>query len=93
VAARALDLICTGIALSVTSLMVMGLADLAFRSYQRGSVSYYVMQTPLWIPQSLLALAAVLLWLALLARALRLFMGEPTEPEGEAAPPVHEGHA
>ena len=69
----------------------MGLTDLAWRSFERGSVSYYVMQTPLWIPQSLLAASALLLWLALLARAIRLVLGVAPERAPDRAP-SHEGH-
>jgi hypothetical protein len=41
------------------------------------------MQTPLAIPQALLAMATLLLALALLARALRLALGEPPERAAE----------
>jgi TRAP-type C4-dicarboxylate transport system permease small subunit len=90
---RLLDLFCTAIALSVVTLLVSGLIDLAYRSHLRGSVSYFVMQTPLWVPQSLLALSAILLWLALLARAIRLLLGEPPEHAADASSPVHQRHA
>ncbi len=90
---RWLDLGCTLFAIIIVSLLVVGLFDLSLRSFQRGSVSYFVMQTPLWVPQLLLALSASLLWLALFARATRLLIGEPPERVTGAAAPVHEGHA
>jgi TRAP-type mannitol/chloroaromatic compound transport system permease small subunit len=92
-AGRLLDLACTLVALTVVSLLVSGLIDLAYRSHVRGSVSYYVMQTPLWVPQSLLALSALLLWLALAARVIRLLLGVPPEQAADASAPVHQGHA
>jgi TRAP-type mannitol/chloroaromatic compound transport system permease small subunit len=90
---RWLDLVCTLFAIAIVSILVAGLFDLSLRSYQRGSVSYFVMQTPLWIPQSLLAMSAILLWLALFARSVRLLIGESPERVIGAAAPVHEGHA
>jgi TRAP-type C4-dicarboxylate transport system permease small subunit len=91
--ARWLDVACTAFALTVVTLLASGLIDLAYRSHARGSVSYYVMQTPLWVPQSLLALSAILLWLALAARAIRLLLGEQPEQSADASTPVHQGHA
>jgi hypothetical protein len=79
--------------LTIVTLLVSGLIDLAYRSHLRGSVSYYVMQTPLWVPQALLALSAILLWLALAARAIRLLLGEQPERPADASAPVHQGHA
>ncbi|MEN9774452.1 MAG: hypothetical protein RL322_1522 [Pseudomonadota bacterium] len=90
-AARLLDLVCTLAAGAVVTLLVKGLIDLAWRSFERGSVSYYVMQTPLWVPQSLLAASALILWLALLARAIRLVLGVAPERAPDRAP-SHEGH-
>jgi len=92
-AGRVLDLACTLVALTVVSLLVSGLIDLAYRSHVRGSVSYYVMQTPLWIPQSLLAMSAVLLWLAIAARGIRLMIGVPPEQAADTQAPVHQRHA
>ncbi len=85
--ARALDLGCTVMALGVASVLAYGMVELALRSWERHSVSYFAMQTPLAVPQGLLAAATVLLALALLARALRLLIGEPPErhPAGAAA--------
>ena len=74
--ARPIDLLCTLAALGVASTLAWGLCELAWRSYVRKSVSYFVMQTPLAWPQALMALGAVLLALALVARALRLVIGE-----------------
>jgi TRAP-type C4-dicarboxylate transport system permease small subunit len=81
--ARALDLACSLAALAVAATLAYGMVELAWRSWQRESVSYFAMQTPLAIPQALLAMATLLLALALLARALRLALGEPPERAAE----------
>ena len=57
-------------------MLFRSLAELAWRSHARSSVSYFVMQTPLAWPQGLMAFGAVLLALALLARAIRLLIGD-----------------
>jgi TRAP-type C4-dicarboxylate transport system permease small subunit len=84
--ARALDLACTLAALVVTVILSYGLIELAMRSHARNSRSYFVMQTPLAIPQALLAASIVLLALALLARALRILINEaPDVPDERSA--------
>lgn len=85
--ARWVDLICTLMALIVSSILSYGLVELAVRSAQRGSASYFTMQTPLAWPQGLLAASAVLLTLALVARALRLLIGHPPEAPGATTGP------
>ena len=74
--ARALDVLCTLSALWVSGLLTVGLIEQSWRSHVRHTVSYFVMQTPMWIPQALVALGALMLSLALLARLLRLAMGD-----------------
>jgi TRAP-type C4-dicarboxylate transport system permease small subunit len=84
--ARAIDIACTLLALWIAGFLAAGLAELAWRSHQLKSVSYFAMQTPMWIPQAALTTGVALLWLALLARALRLLAG--LEPEtATGAPP------
>lgn len=83
--AIALDFLCTLAAILVTSVLAFGLAELAMRSWDRDSRSYFVMQTPLAIPQGLLAIACVLLLLALVARALRILVGDPPDLAEERA--------
>jgi TRAP-type C4-dicarboxylate transport system permease small subunit len=72
--ARALDVVCTLCALYISGLLTVGLIEQAWRSHVRHTVSYFVMQTPMWIPQALVALGAFMLWLALLARLVRLII-------------------
>jgi len=72
--ARALDVLCTLCALYISGLLTVGLIEQAWRSHVRLTVSYFVMQTPMWIPQAMVALGAFMLWLALLARLVRLII-------------------
>lgn len=81
----ALDLACTLAALAITVILAYGLIDLALRSFERGSRSYFVMQTPLAWPQGALAASVVLLALALIARAIRLLIGDRPDVEEERA--------
>ena len=73
---RVLDFACTVGAIAITGIMAYGFYDLAARSFERGSKSYFTMQTPLWIPQGVLAIGVFLLLAALVARALRILIGE-----------------
>lgn len=81
---RALDFACTAAALAVAGILCGALVDLALRSHQLNSVSYYAMQTPLWVPQGLLAASVAILALALAARLARLAAGLPPEDRGAA---------
>lgn len=82
---RVLDFFCTSGAIVITAMLAYGLAELSMRSWERNSRSYFVMQTPLAIPQGLLAIAVILLLLALFARALRLLIGDSPDLAEERA--------
>lgn len=82
---RVLDFFCTVGAIALISILAYGMVELAVRSYQRNSVSYFSMQTPLVYPQGALAVASILLWLALIARAIRCLIGEPPDIAEERA--------
>jgi TRAP-type C4-dicarboxylate transport system permease small subunit len=84
--ARGIDLACTLLALWIAGFLCAGLLELALRSRALNSVSYFAMQTPLWIPQGALALGVALLCLALAARALRLVAGRTVSAPAEADP-------
>ncbi len=71
-----IELFCTTAALVVAVMLSWGLIELAWRSHVRNSVSYFAMQTPLAWPQALMATGAVLLAAALVARLLRLLIGD-----------------
>ncbi len=76
----ALSVFAFGIALYVS----WALIENAARSYERGSVSYYLSQTPIWMPQTLLAASWVILCCGLLARILRLATGQPAQLSGQS---------
>ena len=80
---RLLEFLCTIAALAITSVLAYGLVELAIRSAERNSRSYFTMQTPLAWPQGLLAAAVVLLALALVARAIRIVIGDAPDLEEE----------
>ncbi len=82
---RLLDLCCTVAALAITTVLAYGLVELTIRSAERNSRSYFTMQTPLAWPQGLLAAAVVLLALALVARAIRILIGDAPDLEEERA--------
>jgi TRAP-type C4-dicarboxylate transport system permease small subunit len=75
-AAWALDLLASSGALLVTGYASYALIRYASRSAELGSVSTYLLQTPLAWPQGVLAASFVLLGLALIARLVRLMLGE-----------------
>ena len=75
----AIELFCTTAALVVAAMLSWGLIELAWRSHVRNSVSYFAMQTPLAWPQAAMAAGAVLLSAALVARLLRLLIGDPPD--------------
>ena len=86
--ARLLDLAGSAFALGVVGYATLALWSQLLRTLSLGSRSFYPMETPLWIPQSLLTLGFTLLALAFLARLLRLLLGQPTE---RAAPGLSGG--
>lgn len=72
-------------ALIVTCYASYALIRYALRSAELGSVSTYLSQTPLALPQGLLAASFVLLALALFAHIVRLLMGEGPEVPAHGA--------
>ncbi|KAA5607577.1 TRAP transporter small permease [Roseospira marina] len=60
----------------VSLALVYALGDMAWLSYVRGSTAASVVKTPLWIPQSLMTLGALVFVLALVAQFLRVLLGE-----------------
>ena len=77
--ALTLDAIATATALAVTSYASWALIRYAARSGELGSVSTYLSQTPLVLPQAVLAASFALLALALLARLIRLLSADAAE--------------
>lgn len=81
---RRLDLVATIWGLIFVGYATWALALYAARSAEVGSVSTYLSQTPLAYPQAVLAASVGLLWLALLARLLRLIFGlDPERPASD----------
>ncbi|XDB00414.1 TRAP transporter small permease (plasmid) [Sulfitobacter sp. LCG007] len=83
---RLLDLMATVWGLGFIGFAAWAMYRYAIRSAEVGSLSTYRSETPLVYPQLMLAISVTLLWLALLARFLRLIAGlQPERPavEGE----------
>ena len=80
-AARAIELLATTLGLAMSSYVALALSQFAWRSFERGSTSPTIDATPLAIPQSALAVGAILLALAFVARLIRLIINEPADDE------------
>jgi TRAP-type C4-dicarboxylate transport system permease small subunit len=78
-ARRAVEAAVSALGLGIIGFAAFALVNQAWRSFDFGSVSYYPMQTPVWIPQAALALCFVLFAAALAARLIRALAGEPEE--------------
>jgi TRAP-type C4-dicarboxylate transport system permease small subunit len=78
------DLLATAFALGLTVFVTWFMVENAARSFARNSLSSYASETPLWIPQSMLAFGWAVLALGLLARGLRLLRGEAPQTGGES---------
>ena len=76
-----METVATAIATAFAFFLAYAMAQFAWRSFVRGSTSPTIEATPLSIPQSVLAFGAALLALQLLARLIRLFLGEPPDDE------------
>ncbi len=86
---RLLDILCSVIALLISSTLTVALIDYAYGTWVRGTVSYYSSETPLAYPQALLAVGPAVLTLALVARILRLLTGRlPEVKTAETAEPT-----
>ena len=77
-----LDIICTVTGLFFSAFISYALCQLALNSFLSGSTSPSITATPLIIPQGLIATGSVFLTLQLLARLIRLSIGE--EPEDKS---------
>ena len=62
-------------------MLASALTAFAAKSWMAGSTSATIDETPLVYPQAAMAFGAALLTLQLVARAVRLFLGEPPEDE------------
>lgn len=66
-----LEILATVIAFGFAGLLLAGSWRLAAEFYTQGSLSFRYLQTPLWIPGSLLVIGAALLSLQLVAQLLK----------------------
>lgn len=82
--ARGLDYFCTLVGIVVTGYILFALCDLTYSSFKRDIVSFTPTQTPLIIPQGVLALGALLLFLQMVARLIRLIRFEEPDLEHES---------
>jgi TRAP-type mannitol/chloroaromatic compound transport system permease small subunit len=78
-ARRVVDLIGTTFALGISSYLSIASVQFTARTYALGSVSYFPSETPLAWPQTAFTFGLCLLSLALLARLIRLVIGEEAE--------------
>jgi len=76
---RALDIAGTVFGLAGTAYLAYAMVLVAVKSAASNSLSSLPSQTPLIVPQALLAAGAVLLALQMFARLLRFFLGEPPD--------------
>lgn len=82
---RVLEAVSTTAGLAVAALLCGALSYEAFLSFDIGRQSYFSTETPLWIPQAALALSALLLVLAFVARLVRVLIRVPVESVGPAS--------
>jgi TRAP-type C4-dicarboxylate transport system permease small subunit len=88
--ARVLEMASCVVGSLVTVFLAYTLVELALRTYGFGEVSQDSF-TPLWIPQAVLALGAVILALQMLARTVASFVGAPVDRPDLGAATAIEG--
>ena len=81
---RLIDLVISVLALGLLVYIEVALIENTYRSYERGSLSFYPSRTPVWLPQLILALSWLLLLVGLITRILRLIVKLPTEYKDES---------
>jgi TRAP-type C4-dicarboxylate transport system permease small subunit len=88
--ARPLELASCVVGTLVTVFLAYALVGLTLRTYGFGEVSQDSF-TPLWIPQAVLSVGAVILALQMIARTLASFLGAPVERPDLGATTAIEG--
>lgn len=78
-AQRHLDILCTLVGLLIAAFIAFAMVRFGWGTFTRGTLSYYSSETPLAIPQLILAAGPCLLTLAMSARLIRLLRGEPPD--------------
>jgi TRAP-type C4-dicarboxylate transport system permease small subunit len=77
--ARGLEYFCTLVGILVTGYILYALFDLTLISYQRDVKSFTPTETPMILPQGILAFGAALLFLQMVGRLVRLWRNEPPD--------------
>lgn len=85
IVAKVLEYVTTLVGLVVVGFLAYALFDLAQTTFSRGVRSFTPMETPLIIPQGVLVLGALLLFLQMVARLIRLLRGEEPDAVAEDA--------
>jgi len=76
---RWIEVAATVLGLAIAGFLTSALAGLTWSSWIDGSRTFTATATPLAIPQAIITLGAVILWLQLAARLIRQLRGEVTE--------------
>lgn len=82
----AVDVFATLLSIVIAGFIGYAMIQVALLSYLHGSRASTITEIPLAIPQGGIALGAMLLFLQLVARLVRLITGEATEPQGPQQP-------
>jgi TRAP-type C4-dicarboxylate transport system permease small subunit len=78
-ARRAVDMVGTIFALGISTYLSVASVRYTAKTYELGTLSFFPSETPMAWPQTALTFGICLLTLALLARLIRLTIGEATE--------------
>ncbi len=76
---RMLEFVITAVGLAISLYASFAIVMMVIGTAKLGTVSFYPSRTPLVYPQALFALGLVTLSLALVARLVRIWLGEATE--------------
>jgi TRAP-type C4-dicarboxylate transport system permease small subunit len=84
-AGRVIDMLCTVVGVVVCAFLTRALTIKALDDWRSGSHAPTPMETPLAVPDAVLATGLLLLTLQMAARLVRLFLREPPELDAQAA--------
>ncbi|MBT3358134.1 MAG: TRAP transporter small permease [Rhodospirillales bacterium] len=77
-----LEVVATAFGLFICVYVATAMVNFSYQSFERGARTFLPSETLLWPPQAIIAIGAVLLSLQILARLVRLLIGD--EPDAEA---------
>src|SRR5215218_10181097 len=84
---RLLEIGASVVAAAFTGFLAWSMVKFAFASFSRGQTSY-ASDTPIWLPQAVIAFGMLLLTLQFAARSVRAVLGLPLEDNAMRAAPV-----